>query len=418
MGKYKKVRGMHDLLPSETEKWQFVEGILTEVVKLYGYKEIRVPVIEEQSLFERSIGSSTDIIAKEIYAFQDRKGRNLALRPEGTASVVRAFIESEMPSTRKITRLYYYGQMFRYDRPQKNRYRQFNQFGIELLGGADPFFDSEVIEILHIMAKKLDISEHFFSINTLGCQQCKIRYTEVIKNWMTERQDKLCSDCQARLKTAPLRILDCKNEQCRNVAKDAPGITEILCDECKAHFGYVKEYLNRADIPYKIQPNLVRGLDYYTRTVFEMYIGGEANAVAAGGRYDSLVGDLGGPDIPAVGFAIGMERLISFLKDETKKNPLSVYFICIGRKAKIKGAQIADSLRESGITTEIDYEERGLKALMKEADRSKAKWCIILGEQELEKNEIIIKNMLTGQQENISFDNYLDRVRKIITGKS
>jgi len=408
---------MHDILPEETWKWQFVEKILTDTAELYGYKEIRVPVMEEQSLFERSIGSATDIVAKEIYAFQDRKGRRLALRPEGTASVVRAFIDSEMPSARKVTRLYYYGQMFRYDRPQKDRYRQFNQFGVELLGGKDPFFDGEVIEMLNAMMKRLNLPDSYLGINTLGCQQCKTRYTEVIRDWMTERQDKLCSDCQARLKTAPLRILDCKNVQCRETAKDAPRINDILCEECKKHFAQIEEYLKNTDIPYKVQPNLVRGLDYYTRTVFELYVQGEENAVAAGGRYDSLVGDLGGPDIPAVGFAIGMERIISLLGKQVETPPVFIHFICIGKEAKLKGVEIAGALRKIGITTEIDYEERGLSAQMKEADRSGAQWCIILGEQELEKREIIIKDMVTGKQENISLNNYLDRVKEIITGK-
>lgn len=414
MGTYKKVRGMHDLLPDETGKWQFVEEMLASAAKLYGYKEIRPPVIEERALFERSIGSSSDIIAKEIYCFQDRKGRNLALRPEGTASVVRAFLESEMPHLRKITRLYYYGQMFRYDRPQKGRYRQFYQFGIELLGGIHPFFDGEVMEMLHTMVKKLNVSNHFFSINTLGCLQCKSMYTGIIKEWMSGRRESLCADCHIRLETAPLRILDCKNIQCREAAKTAPGVTEILCEECKSHFEQVQEYLRKAGIPYRVQSNLARGLDYYTRTVFELYVQDDENAVAAGGRYDSLVKDLGGPDIPSVGFAIGMERLISLLKDETKKTAALVYCICIGREAKLKGIEIVNSLRESGISAETDYEDRGLKGHLKEANRSGAQWCIILGELELEKNEIIVKNMLTGEQENVPLDGCVKRIRELV----
>ncbi len=417
MNRYKKVRGMHDLLPYETEKWQSVERTLMDVARLYGYKEIRVPVIEERALFERSIGSSTDIIAKEIYSFKDRKGRDLALRPEGTASVVRAFLESEMPYARKITKLYYYGQMFRYDRPQKGRYRQFYQFGTELFGGADPFFDGEVIEMLNAMVKNLNLPGYFFSINTLGCPQCKIRYTGIIREWMSGRRNKLCNDCQIRLETAPLRILDCKNTECREITRYAPDIRETLCEECKRHFGQVEEYLRKADIPYRVQPNLVRGLDYYTRTIFEMFAGDDENAVAAGGRYDSLVSDLGGPNIPAIGFAIGMERLLSLIKDKTKKTFNFVYCICIGRQAKIKGIEIARSLRDAGIITEIDYEERGLKSQMKEANRSGARWCIILGEQELEKNEIIIRDMVTGKQENVAYGNYLEIGKELINAE-
>jgi len=417
MGTYKKVRGMHDILPGEMEKWQFAEKALASTAQLYGYREIRPPVIEERSLFERSIGTSSDIISKEIYCFQDRKGRNLALRPEGTASVVRAFIESEMPRLRKITRLYYYGQMFRYDRPQKGRYRQFYQFGIELLGGTHPFFDGEVIAMLHDMVGKLCVSGHSFSINTLGCTECKARYTGIVKERLSGMRESLCPDCNVRLETAPLRILDCKNAECRETAKAAPGITEILCEECRKHFGRVQEYLREAGIPYRVQPELVRGLDYYTRTVFELYAPGDENAVAAGGRYDSLVKDLGGPDMPAVGFAIGMERLISILRDGAEKQSPAVYCIFMGKAAHLKGTGIINSLREAGIMTETDYEERGLKSHLKEADRAKAQWCVILGEQELAKNEIIVKNMVTGTQENVPLDDCAKKLEEMINAE-
>lgn len=411
---YKKVRGMHDILPEETEKWQSTEEILVSIAKLYGYREIRTPIIEEQTLFERSIGTSSDIISKEIYCFQDRKGRNLALRPEGTASVVRAFIESESSYQKKITRLYYYGQMFRYDRPQKDRYRQFYQFGIELLGGAHPFFDGEIMEMLNLMVKKLNLTEYFFSINTLGCTQCKNRYTEIIKEQLSERRESLCPDCNIRLQTAPLRILDCKNSQCQDIGRTIPGITEILCEECRTHFEQVQEYLQKTGIPFKVQPNLVRGLDYYTKTVFELYIRDNENAIAAGGRYDTLVKDLGGPDIPSVGFAIGMERLISLLPNTDEKSPMVIYCIFMGREAKLKGIEIANSLRTSGLQTITDYEDRGLKAHLREANRNKAQWCIILGEFEMKKNEIILKDMLTGEQKTVSLNNYMEEIKEII----
>ncbi len=405
---------MHDLLPGETEKWQSAEQILASVAKLYGYREIRPPVIEERALFERSIGTSSDIISKEIYCFQDRKGRNLALRPEGTASVVRAFVESELSHRKKITRLYYYGQMFRYDRPQKGRYRQFYQFGVELLGGTHPYFDGEVMEMLDAMLKKLNVPDHFFSINTLGCTECKNRYTEIIRDRLSGKRDSLCPDCNVRLETAPLRILDCKSSQCRETAKTAPGITEILCEECRSHFGQVQEYLLKAGIPFKVQPSLVRGLDYYTRTVFELYVKDDENAVAAGGRYDTLVKDLGGPDIPSVGFAIGMERLISLLEESTEKPPAPVYCIFMGREAQLKGIEIVSSLRNAGLMTVTDYEDRGLKGHLKEADRAGAKWCIILGELEMDKNEIVVKNMVTGQQQNVPVDDCVKRLKELV----
>ncbi len=417
MGMYKKVRGMHDILPGETERWQSAEQILTSTAKLYGYGEIRPPAIEERALFERSIGTATDIISKEIYCFKDRKGRDLALRPEGTAPVVRAFIESEMPRQKKVTRLYYYGQMFRYDRPQRGRYRQFYQFGVELLGGDHPFFDGEVIEMLNTMIRNLQISNHLFGINTLGCTECKNRYTEIIRERLSDSRESLCPDCRVRIETAPLRILDCKSGECRAIARTAPGIAEILCDECRAHFRQVQEYLQKAGVPFKVQSNLVRGLDYYTRTVFELYAGNDENAVAAGGRYDNLVKDLGGPDIPSVGFAIGMERMISILPDAAEAPPALVYCVLMGNEAKLRGIEITNSLRNAGLITVTDYGERGLKGQLKEADRNGASWCIILGELELEKNEIILKNMLTGEQENIPMNNCLEKIKERVTGR-
>ncbi|MBN1445151.1 MAG: histidine--tRNA ligase [Candidatus Omnitrophica bacterium] len=413
MDRYKKVRGMHDIMPGETEKWQFAETVLADSAKLHGYREIRPPVIEERMLFERSIGASSDIISKEIYSFQDRKGRHLALRPEGTASVVRAFIESAPPIPGKITRLYYYGPMFRYDRPQKGRYRQFYQFGVELLGGKHPFFDGEAVALLDFMARKLNITGYYFAINTLGCPKCKSAYTEIVRSALSAKEDSLCEDCRTRLKISPLRIFDCKNAECRESAACAPAVTETLCKECLDHFGEFEEYVKKAGIPCKKQSGLVRGLDYYTRTVFELYVNGDENAVAAGGRYDSLVRELGGADTPAVGFALGMERLISIVNFKLEKTP-SVYLAAMGKAAALKGISIVKELRNEGIAAETDYEDRGLKAHLKNADRSGAQWCLIVGDRELEKNEFILKNMVTGEQENISEDTYLKRIKELI----
>jgi len=413
MDRYKKVRGMHDIMPGETEKWQFAEASLSSSAKLHGYSEIRPPVIEERMLFERSIGASSDIISKEIYAFQDRKGRNLALRPEGTASVVRAFIESETSIPGKITRLYYYGPMFRYDRPQKGRYRQFYQFGVELLGGKHPFFDGEAVALLDFMVRKLNITGYHFAINTLGCQKCKSAYTDIVRSALSSKEGTLCQDCRIRLQVSPLRIFDCKNAECRESASCAPAVTETLCRECLDHFAEFEEYIKKAGIPYKKHSGLVRGLDYYTRTVFELYVKDDDNAIAAGGRYDSLVRELGGADTPAVGFALGMERLISIVNFSIKKTP-SVYLAAMGKPAALKGISIASALRTEGISAEADYEDKGLKAHLKNADRSGAQWCLIIGDRELEKNEFILKNMVTGEQENIPEDGYLNRIKKLI----
>ncbi len=413
MDRYKKVRGMHDIMPGETEKWQFAEAALSASAMLHGYREIRPPVIEERMLFERSIGASSDIISKEIYAFHDRKGRHLALRPEGTASVVRAFIESDASVPGKITRLYYCGPMFRYDRPQKGRYRQFYQFGVELLGGKHPFFDGEAVALLDFMVRKLNIADYHFAINTLGCQECKSAYTEIVRNALSAKEDTLCEDCRTRLKTSPLRIFDCKNAECRESAACAPAVTETLCKECIDHFAEFEEYIKKAGIPYKKQTGLVRGLDYYTRTVFELYVKGDDNAVAAGGRYDSLVRELGGADTPAVGFALGMERLISIVNFNLKKTP-SVYLAAMGKPAALKGISIVNELRTGGIAAETDYEDKGLKAHLKNADRLGTQWCLIIGDRELEKNEFILKNMATGEQENLSGNGYIERIKEII----
>lgn len=404
---------MHDILPGEVSKWYFIERVLTETVNIYGYKEIRTPIVESRSLFERSIGSESDIVSKEIYAFKDRKGRDIALRPEGTASVVRAFIESGMSTEKRVFRLYYYGPMFRYDRPQKGRYRQFYQFGVELLGGKDPFFDGEVVVMLHTIAKKLKIPKPYFLVNTLGCPQCKERYSGIIKDYFSKKVDHLCNDCKKRITSAPLRILDCKNSGCKKMVSDAPVISDLLCNDCQEHFKKFEEYIKVNNVPYKIDFHLVRGLDYYTRTVFELYVEGEENALAAGGRYDTLVQQLGGPDIPAVGFAIGMERIVNLIEYNTPAKPF-FYLACIGEIAKLKGAAIINKLREEGIIIETDYEIESLRAHLKTANKTGARWCIIIGEDEIKKNEMIVKDMLTGKQLDISLDDYINKTKELL----
>ncbi|MCM8820772.1 MAG: histidine--tRNA ligase [Candidatus Omnitrophica bacterium] len=413
MAKYIKVRGMHDILPDDISKWQFIEKVITETVKLYGYKEIRTPLVESRSLFERSIGSESDIVSKEIYAFKDRKGRDIALRPEGTASVVRAFIESGMCAEKKVFRLYYYGPMFRYDRPQKGRYRQFYQFGIELFGSEHPFFDGEVVAMLYMITNKLKLQKFYFLINTLGCFQCKNRYSDIVKDYFSKMEQHLCNDCKRRIITSPLRILDCKNPGCKKTVSGAPVIGNVLCNDCKEHFNDFEEYLKLNNIPYKVDPYLVRGLDYYTRTVFELYVEGEENAIAAGGRYDTLVHELGGPYTPAVGFAIGIERLISLVEYSPSQTPF-FYFACIGKEAKSQGAIMINELRKEGITVETDYGEESLSSHLKTANRAGANWCIIIGENEIKREEFIVKDMSSGSQITIPFNNYINRIKELL----
>ncbi|MDD3726095.1 MAG: histidine--tRNA ligase [Candidatus Ratteibacteria bacterium] len=413
MGKYTKVRGMHDILPEEISKWQFIEKILTEIACLYGYKEIRPPLVESRTLFERSIGSESDIVSKEIYAFKDRKGRDIALRPEGTASVVRAFIESNMGTEKRIFRLYYYGPMFRYDRPQKDRYRQFYQFGVELLGGKHPFFDGEVVVMLHTIAKKLKIENYYFLVNTLGCLQCKTKFSNIIKSYFSEKLTHLCNDCQQRIISSPLRILDCKNPQCKQYVSDAPVIVDLLCYDCQNHFKRFEEYINAHSVPYKVDSHLVRGLDYYTKTVFELYVDQDENAIAAGGRYDTLVKQLGGHDIPAVGFAIGMERLIPLVKYEGPEKNF-FYLACIGEEVKLKGAMIINEMRSKGLAVETDYEQTSLRSHLKTANKTGARWCIIIGEEEIKKKEFIVRDMISGEQITIPLDNHINKIQELL----
>jgi|LSQX01.1.fsa_nt_gb histidyl-tRNA synthetase len=413
MGQYKKVRGMHDIMPEEIEKWHFVEKIISETVNLFNYSELRTPVIEEQALFERSVGMETDIVSKEMYTFQDKKGRKLALRPEGTASTVRAYIESTLSSLDGITRLYYYGPMFRYDRPQKGRYRQFYQFGVELFGGALPFYDGEVIEILNTIMSNLGIKGVYFDVNTLGCKDCKSRYTEIIKGYVLSIRDRLCEDCKVRSEKSPLRIMDCKNPVCGKLTENIPSIQGILCQECADYFTTLLGYLQKKGIEYNVRSNLVRGLDYYTKTVFEVFLKEDKNAIAAGGRYDLLVKELGGKETPAVGFAIGMERLLELVE---KKAPVrsKVYIISMGEQAKQLGLKISGELRKEKIPVEMDYDEKSLKTSLKRADRGGFGWSVILGEREIEKGIIVLKNMVTGTQQEVQRDNCAQTIKNII----
>lgn len=412
MEKYKKVRGMHDILPEDSKKWNFFEKIARETSELFGFDEIKTPVVEERGLFERGLGDTADIVSKEMYVFQDRKGRNLALRPEGTASVVRAYIENQMYLRKKISRVYYYGPMFRYDRPQKGRYRQFYHFGVELFGGKNPYFDGEVINLLSSIFEKGGLKQYIFVINSLGCTDCKIKYSEKLKEYFSKYREQLCDDCKIRLEKNPLRILDCKNNSCKEISKGAPPVSEILCNDCKTHFQKVTDYLESVNIPFRIEETLVRGLDYYTRTVFEVFIEGEENAVAGGGRYDNLVKQLGGPDIPAVGFAIGVERIIPYVKYTTTSD--TIYCVFLGEEAKLWGIKKISPLRQQGIRVIFDYEDRSIKNHLKICDREKIKWCIIIGENELKKEEIILKNMEKGEQFTIKVQNIVNEIKEKI----
>jgi histidyl-tRNA synthetase len=406
-----KLRGMRDILPEEVWKWQKIEKIFIEMCELFGYREIRVPILEHKNLFVRGIGSSTDIVMKEMYEFKDKKGREIALRPEGTASVVRAYIENQIYNREKISRFYYYGPMFRYDRPQKGRYREFYQFGVEVFGGKNPYFDGEVILLLNETLKKLEISGTTFLINSLGCKNCKVSYISELKNQLMKISDSLCSDCKIRIEKNPLRVFDCKNENCRLSLKNLPLIIDYLCEECRFHFKVLVDFLNRNNINYRITGSLVRGLDYYTKTVFEVISEKEDIAIAGGGRYDNLVNDMGGPDIPAVGFAVGLDRIIPLVKDDGK-NEKVIYLILLGEKAKIKGIEIIKKFINEKINFETDYEDRKLSDYLRIASKNRRKWCIILGENEIDKGVIILKDMERGIQEEIKEEEIIEKIKE------
>lgn len=410
----KKLRGMRDILPEEIEIWKKIEQTFIEVSELFGFKEIRVPILENKYLFERGIGTTTDIVMKEMYEFKDKKGREVALRPEGTASVVRAYIENQIYNKEKISRLYYYGPMFRYDRPQKGRYRQFYQFGIEILGGRHPFFDGEVVQILDIALKRLKIKNFIFLVNSLGCKNCKSKYVEEIKKYFLANINILCEDCKIRTEKNPLRVFDCKNNSCRSILNNISQILHFLCEECKVHFETFLDFLKRFNINYKIEPKLVRGIDYYTKTVFEVIIENQDMSIAGGGRYDNLVKEMGGPDIPAVGFAVGIDRVVPLIKEKENKENEIIYFISLGEKAKTKGIEIMKKLVEEKIKVEIDYEDRSLREYLKIANKTGKRWCIILGDNEIEKGIIILKNMTEGFQEEIKQEEMIKKIKERI----
>jgi len=411
--KVRSIRGFHDILPEDIKRWHFIEEKARTVFELYGYSEIRIPVMEFTEVFARSIGATTDIVEKEMYTFTDRDGSSLTLRPEGTAGVVRAYIENSMYAKSPVTKLYYGGMMFRHERPQKGRYRGFYQIGAELFGPEDPSSDAELITMLWQFFEDTSLSKHLkLELSSLGDEKCRPRYKEELVDFFTPYRDDLCDDCRRRLNTNPLRILDCKEKGCREIAQNAPVMIENLCFECCEHFEDVKERLDSVGVSFVVNPRIVRGLDYYTRTVFEVTTEelGAQNAVAAGGRYDGLVEELGGPATPAVGFAIGMERLILLQRQAVPEGfgkEVQVFIAHLGDEACKKAFEIAFELRSRGITTEIDYGSRSLKSQLKRADKSGAVYTFILGEDELDRGIIKLRNMAESTEEEISIQDAL-----------
>jgi histidyl-tRNA synthetase len=397
-------KGTNDILPSDVESWIQLEQTVRNTFVNHGYKEIRLPIFEHTEVFSRSVGSTTDIVEKQMYSFVDQGNREITLRPEGTAQVVRSYLQHSMYKEGLPVKLFYMGPMFRYERPQSGRYRQFHQFGAEAFGSSSPMLDVEMIAIPLEIYRKLEMKSFRIDINSIGCAQCRPAYLDRLVDYYEKRQESLCPTCLDRLNRNPLRILDCKSEQCKEVSAQAPKSFENLCGECDNHFQEVKTRLETLSIDYQVNPYLVRGLDYYTRTVFEI-IGldlGAQDAMGGGGRYDRLVEECGGPPTPAVGFAQGMERVLLNLKAKGQslksQASLDLYLAAADDVGRSHVLRLAFLLRSQGLSVEMDYLDRSLKAQMRTAEKAGAKLCIILGERELKELKVMVKEMDGGQQ--------------------
>jgi histidyl-tRNA synthetase len=401
----KTVKGFRDILPGESNVWGWAEARAREVFQAWGFREIVLPVLERTELFARSLGETSEVVEKQMYSFQDLRGESLTLRPEGTASVVRAYIEHHLDQGEPVTRLFYTGPMFRYERPQKGRHRQFFQLGVELIGDASPEADAEVLSLLDAFLARLGVSQITLAINSLGHAACRPAYQRALGEYLSARRSALCGDCQRKLETNPLRILDCKVEGCAAVAGGAPSILDHICPECRAHFEEVRERLDLLGVKYVVDPRIVRGLDYYVRTAFEATSPGlgAKNAVAAGGRYDGLVKALGGPDASGIGFAVGVERLMALLPEglEIPSDRPNVIMLGAGEQAARKAAFVlADRLRRSGVDVAWGG-GKSLKAQLRRADRAGARFVVILGDEELAKDEVILRDMHHQSQERL-----------------
>ncbi|XOQ52641.1 MAG: Histidine--tRNA ligase [Succiniclasticum sp.] len=398
-------RGTKDILPSEVGAWRYVERVLRDLCARFGFQEIRTPIFEHTELFQRGIGDTTDVVEKEMYTFTDRGNRSITLRPENTASAVRAFVEHKMYADADPAKLFYIGPMFRYDRPQAGRQRQFHQFGVEVLGVASPNVDAEIIVLAVEILKTLGLRDLQLKINTVGCPKCRPVYRKMLQDYFRPHFDELCPLCQSRFDRNPMRILDCKNQKCHALAEGAPKLLDCLDDDCKAHFEKVQEYLKAVGISYEIDPTLVRGLDYYTRTAFEIQYPplGAQSAVCGGGRYDGLVEEVGGPATPGIGFAMGLERLILALESQhllpTFDESLEVFVVAPKEDTETLAFRIVTELREAGLKAALDYKQGSMKSQMKAANRRNARYVVILGEDELGRGCVTVRDMRTEDKE-------------------
>lgn len=409
-------RGTKDILPDKVGNWLYLENLIRKLCGQYGYREIRTPIFEHTELFQRGIGETTDVVEKEMYTFTDRGNRSITLRPENTAAAVRSYLENKLYADTNLCKLFYIGSMFRYDRPQAGRYREFHQFGVEALGEANPAVDAEIISLAVQFLKDLGLKDIKLLLNSVGCPKCRPLYRQRLQEFFKPVIDEMCDDCKSRYDRNPMRLLDCKNEKCKELAQDAPAITDCLCDECSDHFHKVQEFLTAAGIEFELDPGLVRGLDYYTKTAFELkYVPlGAQSAVLGGGRYDGLIEECGGKSTPAVGFATGLERVLLALEMQNllpKTNyDTDVFIVALGDTVQAKAFEILANLRRGGFKAAMDFAGRSMKAQMKQANKANAKFTIILGEDELQANSVVLKNMNESTQETISIDELLNKL--------
>ena len=399
-------KGTKDILPEDSFKWQYVEGKVKELFGNYGFEEIRVPVFEHTELFQRGVGETTDVVQKEMYTFEDKGGRSITLRPEGTAGVVRAYIENGMSSMPSPMKLWYNMSMYRYENVQKGRYREFNQIGAELFGTDSYLADVEIISMADQLFKNLNIQNIQLYINSIGCPECRKKYQEELKKYIEPNLNEYCDTCKSRFEKNPMRILDCKEERCKEFNENAPAIIDFLCEDCKNHFENVKKLLTDLNIEYKVDTRIVRGLDYYTRTVFEFVSEEEGYTVLAGGRYDGLVKEVGGADTPAIGFAMGMERLVPLFEkyNEIKQKQIELYITNIGETANTYATRLATELRNKNVYVEKDISARSLNSQFKYANKKNAKYCLTIGDAEIESKVAKLKNMATGEEKEIALN--------------
>lgn len=410
-------RGTKDILPDTVGDWNYVEGEIRELCRRFGYSEIRTPIFEHTELFQRGIGEGTDVVDKEMYTFTDRGERSITLRPENTASAVRAYLQNKLYAQSNLVKLFYIGSMFRYDRPQAGRMREFHQFGVEALGEANPAVDAEVILLAMNLLEGLGLKDLELSINSVGCPKCRSKYRTMLQDFFRDKLEDLCEDCRSRFERSPLRILDCKKDSDKPYMADAPKITDCLCEECADHFAKLKELLTSAGISFTHDPRLVRGLDYYTKTAFEIKYPplGAQSAVAGGGRYDGLIEEMGGNPTPAVGFATGLERLLLALESQNllpeKNRSVDAYVVALGEAAQAEGFKLLNSLRQQGLSAAMDFAGRSMKAQMKQANKLGAKYSVILGEDEIAEGVVMLRSMGDSSQAKVPMAQVAEQIK-------